>query len=57
VRFVGATRWSDFGLFGERGRVKAERAASYFLRHAGTQQELDWPFDASTVMNFLKNLT
>lgn len=36
VRFVGATRWSDFGLFGERGRVKAERAAGYFLRHAGT---------------------
>jgi hypothetical protein len=27
------------------------------LRHAGTDQELDWPFDASTVMNFLKNLT
>lgn len=36
VRFVGATRWSDFGLFGERGRAKAERAAAYFLRHAAT---------------------
>jgi len=36
VRFVGATRWSDFDLFGERGRAKAERAASYYLRQAGT---------------------
>jgi hypothetical protein len=36
VRFVGTTRWSDFGLFGERSRAKAERAASYFLRQAGT---------------------
>ena len=31
VRFLGTVRWSDFDLFGVRGRPKAERAASYFL--------------------------
>ena len=35
VRFLGATRWSDFGLFGERGRPKAERAAAYYLKKMG----------------------
>lgn len=35
VRFLGATRWSDFGLFGERGRLKAERAAAYYLKKMG----------------------
>jgi hypothetical protein len=30
VRLVGATRWSDFGVFGEPGRAKAEKAAAYF---------------------------
>jgi predicted phosphodiesterase len=36
VRFLGATRWSDFDLFGERGRAKAERAASYYLQKMGS---------------------
>ena len=35
VRFLGATRWSDFDLFGERGRPKAERAAAYYLKKMG----------------------
>lgn len=35
VRFLGATRWSDFDLFGERGRPKAERAAGYYLKKMG----------------------
>lgn len=30
VRLVGATRWSDFGVFGAPGRAKAEKAAAYF---------------------------
>lgn len=48
VRFVGATRWSDFDLFGERGRAKAERAAGYFLRHAGTLLD-GRPLDAAAM--------
>jgi hypothetical protein len=32
VRFVGATRWSDFDLFGEAQRDRAQRAADYFVR-------------------------
>ena len=36
VRFLGATRWSDFDLFGERGRPKAERAAAYYLKKMGS---------------------
>jgi predicted phosphodiesterase len=32
VRFVGATRWSDFDLFGAAQRERAQRAAGYFLR-------------------------
>ena len=35
VRFLGATRWSDFDLFGQRGRPKAERAAAYYLKKMG----------------------
>ena len=35
VRVLGATRWSDFDLFGERGRAKAERAAGYYLKKMG----------------------
>ena len=48
VRFVGATRWSDFGLYGERGRAKAERAAGYFLQAAGTSRG-GRPLDAAAV--------
>jgi hypothetical protein len=32
VRFAGATRWSDFELFGPAQRPRAERAAAFFLR-------------------------
>ncbi len=32
VRFVGATRWSDFDLFGADERPRALRAAGYFQR-------------------------
>jgi len=32
VRFVAATRWSDFDLFGATHRDRAQRAAAYFLR-------------------------
>ena len=32
VRVLGATRWSDFDLFGAQHRARAERAAAYFLR-------------------------
>lgn len=32
VRFLGSTRWSDFDLFGEAGRAKAQRAAGYFQK-------------------------
>ncbi|HET9645635.1 MAG TPA: metallophosphoesterase [Burkholderiaceae bacterium] len=32
IRFVSTIRWSDFNLFGPRGRAKAERAAAYFMR-------------------------
>jgi hypothetical protein len=32
VRFVGATRWSDFDLFGAAQRERAQRAAEYFMR-------------------------
>ncbi|MFY8085296.1 MAG: metallophosphoesterase [Rubrivivax sp.] len=39
VRFLGATRWSDFDLFGEKGRPKAERAAGYYLKKMGSTLE------------------
>ena len=32
VRFVAATRWSDFDLFGAAQRERAQRAAGYFMR-------------------------
>ena len=36
VRFVGTVRWSDFDTFGEDGRVRAMRAAAYFLTLMGS---------------------
>ena len=36
VRVLGTTRWSDFDLFGEKGRPKAERAAGYYLKKMGS---------------------
>jgi hypothetical protein len=32
LRVLGTTRWSDFDLFGEAHRARAERAALYFMR-------------------------
>jgi predicted phosphodiesterase len=32
VRFLGTVRWCDFGVFGDAGRARAERAGSYFQR-------------------------
>jgi hypothetical protein len=48
VRFVGATRWSDFDLFGAAGRERAQRAAAYFTRLMGTQRQ-NKPFDVDAV--------
>jgi hypothetical protein len=38
VRFVGATRWSDFDLFGAAARERAMRAAAYFMRVMAAQR-------------------
>jgi DNA repair exonuclease SbcCD nuclease subunit len=32
VRFIATVRWSDFDTFGDAGRAKAMRAATYFTR-------------------------
>jgi predicted phosphodiesterase len=37
VRFLGTIRWSDFAVFGEAGRARAERAGSYFQRVMGSR--------------------
>jgi len=48
VRFCGATRWSDFDLFGSAGRPRAERAAGYFMAlMAATQRGR--PFDVAAM--------
>jgi len=48
VRFVGATRWSDFDLFGVPQRERAIRAAGYFLRLMAAQRA-GQPLDAQGV--------
>ncbi len=48
IRVLGTTRWSDFDLFGEAGRPRAERAAEYFLRLMGTTRH-GQAFDAAAV--------
>jgi predicted phosphodiesterase len=48
VRFVGATRWSDFDLFGAAHRERAERAAGYFLRLMAATRGGE-PFDVAGV--------
>ena len=48
VRFVGATRWSDFDLFGAAQRERAERAAGYFLRLMAATRD-GQPFDVAGV--------
>jgi predicted phosphodiesterase len=47
-RLLGTTRWSDFDLLGPGGRVRAERAARYFLTRMGTTRR-GRPFDAAAV--------
>jgi len=48
VRFVGATRWCDFELLGEAQRVKALRAANYYVRVMQSQRH-GQPLDAKEV--------
>jgi hypothetical protein len=48
IRVLGTTRWSDFDLFGEVGRPRAERAAGYFMRQMGSTRG-GLPFDAAAV--------
>ena len=48
IRVLGTTRWSDFDLFGEAQRARAERAAEYFMRIMGTTRH-GLPFDAAAV--------
>lgn len=48
VRWHGATRWSDFGLFGEAGRARAQKAARYFLGLSGTSLA-GRPMDVATM--------
>jgi predicted phosphodiesterase len=48
VRVLGTTRWSDFDLFGEAQRPRAERAAEYFMRLMGSTRR-GQPFDAAAV--------
>ncbi len=48
IRVLGTTRWSDFDLFGEAQRPRAERAAAYFMRVMGTSRS-GQPFDAAAV--------
>jgi hypothetical protein len=48
VRFVGATRWSDFDLFGPAQRPRAQRAAAYFQRKMAATRG-GAPLDAAAV--------
>jgi predicted phosphodiesterase len=48
VRLLGATRWSDFDLFGAQHRDRAQRAAAYFIRLMAATQH-GRPFDVNAV--------
>jgi predicted phosphodiesterase len=48
VRFLGTARWCDFGVFGEAGRERAERAGGYFQRVMRAQRG-GQPFDVAAV--------
>lgn len=48
IRLVGTTRWPDFDVFGAAGRVKAMRAAAYFLDLMQASRG-GWPFDAEAM--------
>ena len=48
IRFVATTRWSDFDLFGDAGRLRAMRAAKYYMSvMKATRHGL--PFDPAAV--------
>ncbi len=48
IRLLGATRWSDFDLFGAAQRPRAERAAAYFMRLMAATRG-GRPFDVAAV--------
>ena len=48
LRVLGTTRWSDFDLFGNAGRPRAQRAAEYFMRLMASTRG-SRPFDATAV--------
>jgi hypothetical protein len=48
VRFIGATRWTDFNLFGAAGRARAERAGAYFQQVMKSTRG-GQPFDTAAV--------
>lgn len=48
IRFVGTTRWCDFGLFGHPADERVLRAASYFMRVQRSTLH-GAPFDAPAV--------
>jgi Calcineurin-like phosphoesterase len=48
IRFVGTIRWSDFDLFGDAGRERAQRAAGYFMRIMNATRD-GQPFDVAGV--------
>lgn len=48
IRFLGTTRWSDFDVFGEAGRARAQRAASYYVKVMRSTQA-GAPFDPPAV--------
>ena len=48
IRFVATTRWCDFDLFGDAGRLRAMRAAKYYMSvMKATLNQL--PFDPAAV--------
>ena len=48
IRLAGTVRWSDFDLFGEARRERAQRAAAYFMNLMGSTQD-GAPFDVAAV--------
>lgn len=48
IRFLGTTRWSDFDLFGDKGRARAQRAAIYYAKVMRATLNGE-PFDAPAV--------
>ncbi|MES2890188.1 MAG: metallophosphoesterase [Pseudomonadota bacterium] len=48
IRFLGTTRWSDFDVFGEADRARAQRAASHYVKVMRSTQA-GAPFDPPAV--------